>query len=221
MGNKVIQTALILEDIVDVNAWIKQMLLETFEGISIQQAYSLDEAKHLLMSQHYDLALIDLSLPDGKGIEVIDWLVQYSAETISVVVTIFEDDQYLFEAISHGAKGYLLKDLEPIVFKKHLENLIAGIYAFSPTMTQKLLNYVKTQEQLNQKKQQLIESLALTNREKQVLIHIAKGQQVSEIAYELGLSSHTVSGYVKEIYRKLQISSRAEAALLAKQYGLI
>ncbi|ENX00358.1 hypothetical protein F900_02028 [Acinetobacter modestus] len=221
MGNKVIQTALILEDIVDVNAWIKQMLLETFEGIRIQQAYSLDEAKHLLMSQHYDLALIDLSLPDGKGIEVIDWLVQYSAETISVVVTIFEDDQYLLEAISHGAKGYLLKDLEPIVFKKHLENLIAGLYAFSPTMTQKLLNYVKTQEQLNQKKQQLIESLALTNREKQVLIHIAKGQQVSEIAYELGLSSHTVSGYVKEIYRKLQISSRAEAALLAKQYGLI
>lgn len=221
MGNKVIQTALILEDIVDVNAWIKQMLLETFEGIRIQQAYSLDEAKHLLMSQHYDLALIDLSLPDGKGIEVIDWLVQYSAETISVVVTIFEDDQYLFEAISHGAKGYLLKDLEPVVFKKHLENLIAGLYAFSPTMMQKLLNYVKTQEQLNQKKQQLIESLALTNREKQVLIHIAKGQQVSEIAYELGLSSHTVSGYVKEIYRKLQISSRAEAALLAKQYGLI
>lgn len=221
MDNKVIQTALILEDIVDVNAWIKQMLLETFEGIRIQQAYSLDEAKHLLMSQHYDLALIDLSLPDGKGIEVIDWLVQYSAETISVVVTIFEDDQYLFEAISHGAKGYLLKDLEPIVFKKHLENLIAGLYAFSPNMTQKLLNYVKTQEQLNQKKQQLIESLALTNREKQVLIHIAKGQQVSEIAYELGLSSHTVSGYVKEIYRKLQISSRAEAALLAKQYGLI
>lgn len=221
MGNKVIQTALILEDIVDVNAWIKQMLLETFEGIRIQQAYSLDEAKHLLMSQHYDLALIDLSLPDGKGIEVIDWLVQYSAETISVVVTIFEDDQYLLEAISHGAKGYLLKDLEPIVFKKHLENLIAGLYAFSPTMTQKLLNYVKTQEQLNRKKQQLIESLALTNREKQVLIHIAKGQQVSEIAYELGLSSHTVSGYVKEIYRKLQISSRAEAALLAKQYGLI
>lgn len=221
MDNKVIQTALILEDIVDVNAWIKQMLLETFEGIRIQQAYSLDEAKHLLMSQHYDLALIDLSLPDGKGIEVIDWLVQYSAETISVVVTIFEDDQYLFEAISHGAKGYLLKDLEPVVFKKHLENLIAGLYAFSPTMTQKLLNYVKTQEQLNQKKQQLIESLALTNREKQVLIHIAKGQQVSEIAYELGLSSHTVSGYVKEIYRKLQISSRAEAALLAKQYGLI
>lgn len=221
MGNKVIQTALILEDIVDVNAWIKQMLLETFEGIRIQQAYSLDEAKHLLMSQHYDLALIDLSLPDGKGIEVIDWLVQYSAETISVVVTIFEDDQYLLEAISHGAKGYLLKDLEPIVFKKHLENLIAGLYAFSPTMTQKLLNYVKTQEQLNRKKQQFIESLALTNREKQVLIHIAKGQQVSEIAYELGLSSHTVSGYVKEIYRKLQISSRAEAALLAKQYGLI
>ena len=170
-----IRTALILEDIQEVNAWIKKMLLETFSGIRIQQVYSVKEAKQSLLSQHYDLALIDLSLPDGKGTEVIDWLAQHSANTLSVVVTIFEDDQYLFEAICHGAKGYLLKDLEPTIFQQHLKNLIAGIHAFSPSMTQKLLNYVKTHEQLNQQKQQAIQSLTLTNREKQVLVYIAKG----------------------------------------------
>ena len=216
-----IRTALILEDIQEVNAWIKQMLLETFAGIRIQQVYSVKEAKQSLLSQHYDLVLIDLSLPDGKGTEVIDWLAQHSANTLSVVVTIFEDDQYLFEAICHGAKGYLLKDLEPTIFQQHLKNLIAGIHAFSPSMTQKLLNYVKTHEQLNQQKQQAIQSLTLTNREKQVLVYIAKGYQVAEIAYELKLSSHTISGYIKTIYQKLHISSRAEAALLAQQYGLI
>ena len=216
-----IRTALILEDILEVNAWMKQMLLETFAGIRIQQVYSVKEAKQSLLSQHYDLVLIDLSLPDGKGTEVIDWLAQHSANTLSVVVTIFEDDQYLFEAICHGAKGYLLKDLEPTIFQQHLKNLIAGIHAFSPSMTQKLLNYVKTHEQLNQQKQQAIQSLTLTNREKQVLVYIAKGYQVAEIAYELKLSSHTISGYIKTIYQKLHISSRAEAALLAQQYGLI
>ena len=216
-----IRTALILEDIQEVNAWIKQMLLETFSGIRIQQVYSVKEAKQSLLSQHYDLVLIDLSLPDGKGTEVIDWLAQHSANTLSVVVTIFEDDQYLFEAICHGAKGYLLKDLEPTLFQQHLKNLIAGIHAFSPSMTQKLLNYVKTHEQLNQQKQQAIQSLTLTNREKQVLVYIAKGYQVAEIAYELKLSSHTINGYIKTIYQKLHISSRAEAALLAQQYGLI
>ena len=216
-----IRTALILEDIQEVNAWIKQMLLETFAGIRIQQVYSVKEAKQSLLSQHYDLVLIDLSLPDGKGTEVIDWLAQHSVNTLSVVVTIFEDDQYLFEAICHGAKGYLLKDLEPTIFQQHLKNLIAGIHAFSPSMTQKLLNYVKTHEQLNQQKQQAIQSLTLTNREKQVLVYIAKGYQVAEIAYELKLSSHTISGYIKTIYQKLHISSRAEAALLAQQYGLI
>ena len=221
MGVNMIQTALILEDILEVNAWMKQMLLETFAGIRIQQVYSVKEAKQSLLSQHYDLVLIDLSLPDGKGREVIDWLAQHSANTLSVVVTIFEDDQYLFEAICHGAKGYLLKDLEPTVFQQHLKNLIAGIHAFSPSMTQKLLNYVKTHEQLNQQKQQAIQSLTLTNREKQVLVYIAKGYQVAEIAYELKLSSHTISGYIKTIYQKLHISSRAEAALLAQQYGLI
>ena len=221
MGINMIRTALILEDIQEVNAWIKQMLLETFAGIRIQQVYSVKEAKQSLLSQHYDLVLIDLSLPDGKGTEVIDWLAQHSANTLSVVVTIFEDDQYLFEAICHGAKGYLLKDLEPTIFQQHLKNLIAGIHAFSPSMTQKLLNYVKTHEQLNQQKQQAIQSLTLTNREKQVLVYIAKGYQVAEIAYELKLSSHTISGYIKTIYQKLHISSRAEAALLAQQYGLI
>ena len=221
MGINMIRTALILEDIQEVNAWIKQMLLETFAGIRIQQVYSVKEAKQSLLSQHYDLVLIDLSLPDGKGTEVIDWLAQHSVNTLSVVVTIFEDDQYLFEAICHGAKGYLLKDLEPTIFQQHLKNLIAGIHAFSPSMTQKLLNYVKTHEQLNQQKQQAIQSLTLTNREKQVLVYIAKGYQVAEIAYELKLSSHTISGYIKTIYQKLHISSRAEAALLAQQYGLI
>ena len=221
MGINMIRTALILEDIQEVNAWIKQMLLETLAGIRIQQVYSVKEAKQSLLSQHYDLVLIDLSLPDGKGTEVIDWLAQHSANTLSVVVTIFEDDQYLFEAICHGAKGYLLKDLEPTIFQQHLKNLIAGIHAFSPSMTQKLLNYVKTHEQLNQQKQQAIQSLTLTNREKQVLVYIAKGYQVAEIAYELKLSSHTISGYIKTIYQKLHISSRAEAALLAQQYGLI
>ena len=216
-----IQTAMILEDILEVNAWMKQMLLETFAGIRIQQVYSVKEAKQSLLSQHYDLVLIDLSLPDGKGTEVIDWLAQHSANTLSVVVTIFEDDQYLFEAICHGAKGYLLKDLEPTIFQQHLKNLIAGIHAFSPSMTQKLLNYVKTHEQLNQQKQQAIQSLTLTNREKQVLVYIAKGYQVAEIAYELKLSSHTINGYIKTIYQKLHILSRAEAALLAQQYGLI
>ena len=59
MGVNMIQTALILEDIVEVNAWMKRMLLETFAGIRIQQVYSVNEAKQSLLSQHYDLALID------------------------------------------------------------------------------------------------------------------------------------------------------------------
>lgn len=173
MGVNMIQTALILEDIQEVNAWIKQMLLETFSGIRIQQVYSVKEAKQSLLSQHYDLALIDLSLPDGKGTEVIDWLAQHSVNTLSVVVTILKMTNICLRPFVM-VQGYLLKDLEPTIFQQHLKNLIAGIHAFSPSMTQKLLNYVKTHEQLNQQKQQAIQSLTLTNREKQVLVYIAK-----------------------------------------------
>ncbi|MBH2002597.1 MAG: response regulator transcription factor [Moraxellaceae bacterium] len=221
MGKTQIKTALILEDIVEVNKWLQQRLLESFIGINIQQAYSIQEAKQLLIKQQYELALIDLSLPDGKGLEIIDWLAVHASETISIVVTIFEDDQYLFEAICHGAKGYLLKDLNEDIFQRYLQQIADGQYAFSPCMTQKLLSYVKANELSNQQKKQKLQSLNLTNREKQVFSYIAKGYQVTEIAYELDLSSYTVSDYVKSIYRKLNISSRAEAALLAQQYGLI
>lgn len=212
------QHVLILEDLIEVNQWMKESVLSVFPHVVIETAFDLQQARRALTSRHYDLALIDLSLPDGKGLEIIDWLHEHSPQTISIVVTIFEDDAYLFEAICHGAHGYLLKDLTEDVFQQHLRQLAYGIPAFSPAMTQKMLQYVKRHETIRQCKQT---ELPVTLREKQVLILLAKGLQSPEIAEQLQISQHTVISYIKGIYRKLHISSRAEAALLAQQYGLI
>lgn len=213
--------ALILEDIPEANIWMMQLLADTFPDIHIDQAYNLQNARQQVEAQYYDIALIDLSLPDGKGLEIIDWFARHSPRTISIVVTIFDDDQNLVEAICHGAKGYLLKDMEPLVFQHHLRQLVLGIPAFSPSMTQKILQYIKNNEKSSRRKTTKLPPLPLTTREKQVFVYIARGLQAPDVALQLGLSSYTVSSYIKDIYRKLNISSRAEAALLAQRYGLI
>ena len=219
-SNNKITRALVLEDMTEANEWMTSMLLLTFPDIQVDQAKDLNQARRLLQTQPYDLALIDLSLPDGKGIEIIDWLSHFSKQTISIVVTIFDDDENLLEAICHGAKGYLLKDLEPQMFQLYLQQQVLGIPAFSTQMTHKILQYIKNNEATTKKTAPQSHALPLTPREKQIFIYIAKGLQAPEIATQLGLSSYTVSSYIKEIYRKLKISSRVQAALLAQHYGL-
>jgi DNA-binding NarL/FixJ family response regulator len=242
MESSQIQTALIVEDIPEVNQWMAEMLAAVFPAITIYQAYTLKQAFHLLKhapnysrlsndalktdhpqiapSSAYDLALIDLGLPDGCGLEIIEHCALHHPDMISIVVTIFEDDQHLFKALHQGAQGYLLKDLQPAVFQQNLRQIAQGEAVLSPLFVKKMLHYMR-QIGLNRAISTQPVVLPLTPREKQVLGCIGRGLQVNETAQSLNISVHTVSSYIKEIYRKLNISSRAEAVLVAVQYGLI
>lgn len=242
MESSSIQTALIVEDIPEVNQWMAEMLATVFPAITIHQAYTLKQALHLLKNtahysrlssdavktEHlhgaahspYDLALIDLGLPDGCGLDIIEHCALHHPDMLSIVVTIFEDDQHLFKALHQGAQGYLLKDLQPEVFQHNLRQIAQGEAVLSPLFVKKMLQYMR-QIGLNRAISTQPVVLPLTPREKQVLGCIGRGLQVNETAESLSISVHTVSSYIKEIYRKLNISSRAEAVLIAVQYGLI
>ena len=104
------QTALILEDFADTRIWLCEVLKSAFSDIAISEAATVSQARELLRSQSFDLALIDISLPDGSGIDIIKEIVQRSPTTYCVVATIFEDDEYIFPALQAGAQGYLLKE---------------------------------------------------------------------------------------------------------------
>ncbi|HEC18471.1 MAG TPA: response regulator transcription factor, partial [Gammaproteobacteria bacterium] len=101
---------LVLEDFADTRIWLCEVLQETFNTPAISEAATLSQARELLSQQHFDLALIDLSLPDGSGIDIIREIVAQSPTTYCVVATIFDDDQHLFTALQAGAQGYLLKE---------------------------------------------------------------------------------------------------------------
>jgi DNA-binding NarL/FixJ family response regulator len=209
------KTAFILEDTPESQLWLSEVLHNSFAGISIAAANNIAQAIAVISTgPPIDIALIDLSLPDGSGITVIEWFNRHSPHTICVVASIFDDDRHIFPALRAGAHGYLLKDQPQHALVQALNGIVTGQPPLSPAIARKLLRHFHAP--YSQPPQEL-----LTEREKEVLSIIAKGMTMAETANMLGLKRNTIAGYVKEIYRKLNVSSRAEAAISAQKMGLI
>ncbi len=208
------KTALILDDVPESQIWLSQALTAAFPDIALHCSGSLVEARHwLAFHPAPQLALIDLALPDGSGVELIAELNRVASETLCIVASIFDDNKHLFPALRAGAQGYLLKDQPQAQIIELLKGISEGRPPLSPSIARKMLGYFQPDRQPEHQK--------LTERENEVLCCIAKGMTMPETARLLGISLHTVTGYVKGIYRKLNVSSRAEAALTAHQLGLV
>jgi DNA-binding NarL/FixJ family response regulator len=208
------KTALVLDDVIDSQTWLSQALTTAFEGIALQCVGNLAEARAWLAANAApDIALIDLGLPDGSGVELIAELNRNSPRTLCVVASIYDDNQHLFPALRAGAQGYLLKDQPLPQIIDLLKGIAEGRPPLSPAIARKLLGHFQPSPQP--------EYEHLTEREHEVLRLIAKGMTLPETARLLGISPHTISGYVKNIYRKLNVSSRAEAALTARNLGIV
>jgi DNA-binding NarL/FixJ family response regulator len=211
------QTALILEDFADTRIWLCEALLSAFNDIAISEAATVAQAKELIKNQTFDLALIDLSLPDGSGIDVITEIIRQSPTTYCVVATIFEDDEHIFPALQAGAQGYLLKEQAKDEFIKSLNGLLHGEPPLSPVIARKILRHFQKTESRNQ----ALEEIELTERETEILTLVAKGLRRGDISQMLGISPHTVASHLKTIYGKLNVSTRAEATVEALRMGLI
>lgn len=208
------KTALILDDVADSQAWLSQALASVFPDIALHCTGSLAEARAWLASHSApDIALIDLGLPDGSGVEFIALLNRCAPQTMCVVASIFDDNEHLFPALRAGAQGYLLKDQPLAQIVELLGGIADGRPPLSPAVARKMLGYFQPIAQSGYEH--------LTERESEVLRYIAKGMTLPETARLLGISPNTISGYVKNIYRKLNVSSRAEATLSAQQLGLV
>lgn len=206
---------LIIEDAPDSAVWIGERLRAVWgEGCIIDMAPTLRQARQLLERSIYDVAIVDLSLPDGSGLDLLREQQQRNIATCFIVATIHDDDEHLFGALRAGAKGYLLKDRPARDIENALRGLQEGTPPLSASVARRMMEFFASPPPCDPAE-------ALTGRERDVLALIAQGLSVIEVAARLTLSQHTVRGYVKEIYRKLDISSRAEASLRASRMGLI
>ncbi|MBO6555582.1 MAG: response regulator transcription factor [Pseudomonadales bacterium] len=196
-------TVIIVEDISDTLKWLIDMVSEVFPETKIDTATTLTEARSLQTKNIADLFLIDLGLPDGSGLEFIKEIRSDRKDMPYIVVTtIFDDRDNLKQAFQFGANGYLLKDDGREETLVNLKGLIADRAPLSSRSLDQLLDEYRPDEK---------PEVELTQREESLLQLIASGRTVAEAAEHLGLTRNTVKGYLKTVYAKLGISSRAEA----------
>lgn len=162
-----------------------------------------------------DIILLDLRMPQMDGIEILRMLRREGVLAPVVMVTTSQDEQDLVAALRAGAQGYLLKDIEPDELVTALNQILAGETVVSHQLTGMLARYVR-----GAVPQPVTPLSELTPREREILEHLAEGQSNKVIARALAITDGTVKLHVKSILRKLRVSSRVEAAVLAVEQGL-
>ena len=164
-----------------------------------------------------DILLLDMRMPNITGLEVLKQLQQVKFESPIVMLTTSNDERDLVEALRNGAKGYLLKDMDPDDVVAALREIVKGETVVAPNLTQILARVVKGEPILETEPSPIDD---LTPRESEILSLLAEGQSNKVIARNLGISDGTVKLHVKAILRKLNIHSRVEAAVIAVEQGL-
>jgi len=205
----------ILEDDEDMRAYLTMLLEQTPDMDVVYACESIQEAHAAAEEFKADLCLVDLQLPDGNGVEFIKSL-KSNSDTKALILTILGDKASVLIAFEAGANGYLLKDTPPEQIRRDIRAVINGANPISPQAATHLLTLLRTPQS------DIVESQkadVLTSREKDVLIMFSRGLSYKETAATLEISPHTVSDYVKSIYRKLSVHSRNEAIFEAVQNG--
>ncbi|MEK8050355.1 response regulator transcription factor [Ideonella sp. DXS22W] len=241
---------LILEDNPVARAFLCRVVRESFsDTIAITEAGDLETARAQIKLaggasglhgvDPFKLILVDLELPDGNGMELLAELGHYPATKI--VTTLYSDDDHLFPALQRGADGYLLKEDRFEVLVEELQKIVRGQPPLSPAIARRLLTHFRhggrpdgsvpdsgftvPGEFATTSAPVPIEKLPdherLTPRESEVLTYLSKGFTIKEIASLMGIKWFTVNDHIKSIYKKLNVSSRAEAAVLATKQGLV
>lgn len=208
------QKILILEDMPDTQKWLKEACLLAFPDSDVAICSTVASASEYIDKAIPTIALLDIELPDGKGSDFIPTLLEQHPSCLCIIVTIYADENHLMPSLRAGAKGYILKDQSRQRIADMLKQAMAGELPLSPAVATMVLSHfaengVPTQES------------PLTNRESEVLALIGAGASTPDVALELNISKYTVEDHLKQIYRKLEISSRAEAALAARKLKLV
>jgi two-component system nitrate/nitrite response regulator NarL len=240
---------LIVEDNPVARSFLCRVVRESFsDAIAIKEAADLESARRQVREPTdnagatngaFRLVLVDLELPDGSGLELLSELAQYPAT--KVVTTLYSDDDHLFPALQRGADGYLLKEDRFEVLVEELQKIVRGQPPLSPAIARRLLAHFRngasspvadsglrpapaaaTSRAVSlQAAATHAEADHLTPRESEVLTYLSKGFTIKEIANLMGIKWFTVNDHIKSIYKKLNVSSRAEAAVLASKQGLV
>ncbi len=206
--------------LIDDHTLFRMGLEELLERRGIEVAASVGdghEGCRLAAALNPDVILLDLRMPEMDGLAVLHKLRAMGLTMPVVMLTTSSEERDLVQSLRSGAKGYLLKDMEPDALLDSLREILSGKTVVASDMTAVLARVVKGETSAVRLQPGFAE---LTPRETEILCHLAEGQSNKVIARELGISDGTVKLHVKSILRKLRVHSRVEAAVLAVEQGL-
>lgn len=204
---------LIVDDEILVRQGLKSLLMLEDDFEIIGEANHGSEAISLSTSLRPDVVLMDVRMPMVNGVEATRTIVQRHPEIKVLILTTFDDDQYITEAMKVGAKGYLLKDSSSERLSAAIRAIASGSTPLGPTILPKLISNLATSD--NDKKKEC-ESL-FTKRELDVLKHLGRGLSNKEISNELHISEGTVKNHITRILSQLNLRDRTQAALWAQE----
>ena len=195
-----------LKTLLEAHAKIGGALLRV-AGEAFSVATAVAEAARL----EPDVVLLDIRLPDGSGLEACRKILAHDPDRKILILTSVIDDNLAYDAMSSGAHGYLLKEINAQGLCQTIVDVSAGKFILDPTVTTRVLNMIRGGSKLPQESNKLA---ILSAQERRVLALVAEGKTNKEIAEQMELSDKTVKNYLSNIFEKLQINRRSQAAVL-------
>ena len=209
---------LIADDHAVVREGTRQILEQESDLDVVAEAVDGEEAVRLVSSSKPDVAIIDIAMPKVDGIEATKQIKALHPDIAVLVLTAYDDDQFIFGLLEAGAAGYLLKSIRSRELVDAVRRIYAGESVLHPAITSKVLkHFMATPDKLAEERP----SEVLSGREMAVLKLAAEGRSNQDIADDLFLSLRTVQAHLGHIFNKLQVSSRTEAVVRALKEGWI
>lgn len=204
---------LIVDDSELVRSGLKALLSRHSQTASFKivgEAGSVASAVEEAARLKPDVVLLDIRLPDGSGFEACRQILARLAETKVLILTSVIEDKLVYEAMSSGAHGYLLKEINIQGLCQAIVDVVAGKFILDPAVTTRVLNLMRQGGPASEGNK----LAQLSTQERRVLALVAEGKTNKEIAEQMALSDKTVKNYLSNIFEKLQISRRSQAAVL-------
>jgi DNA-binding NarL/FixJ family response regulator len=195
---------------------LKALLLSASDTEVAGEASTGREAVQIATESKPDVILMYIQMPDMDGIEATRALIEADPNMNVLMVTMFEDDQSVFAAMRAGARGYVLKGAKHDEMLRAIRAVGSGEAIFSPGIAARMMSFFST----NRAAVSPETFPDLTERESQILAHIARGDSNADIADSLSISVKTVRNHVSNIFNKLQVADRAQAVIRARDAGL-
>lgn len=197
----------IVEDDPSLGGILSEIVNTSPDWRLVKHYSSAEAALEGMASACSEVVLMDIQLPGMSGIECVGKLKAAHPEVLVLMVTVYDNNERIFDALAAGASGYLLKRDIPTKLMEALDDLLAGGSPMSSAIARKVVQHFQKPAPTRN------EDHNLTPRERQILEQLAKGSLYKEIAWDLGIGFETVRSHIDNIYKKLHVRSRTEAVV--------